>query len=418
MPPPAKKNEKDDGQDKKDDEPKEKITLPRAIQMCIAQNYRLRAGAERIRQAEAELVTASLIPNMSVYTDYQLIPVQTANINNQLGPPEADVLLTVPIDWLLFGKRVAAMQAARLGIDVSSADYADLHRLQVARTVDVLTARFWRTKAYLDLAEDNLAELQEIEKTTQMLAKNKKAGRLELDRIKLAVHEALLERHDRELAWDVARTRLRPLLGRTAADPDYEVDGKMAVAAVVPPPTLKAALALADAHRADLISDRLDIERARRRRRIGTGAGPSPASSVIPMLQLSKSGSHHRLSQRLHGGVRPDHDLAAHGSQSGQYPQGPFPAARTAAYLSRRSGRRLRRGGRRLLAEFSDAVEHIEQLFNTLPDSMKAAHDLQKNMTEAFLSGERRLHDLLNAHHAYRERLAHVVEFQSTYWHS
>jgi hypothetical protein len=106
---------------------KQRISLPLAIQMCITQNFRLHAGAERVRQAEADLVTASLIPNASLFTDYQLIPLQRVNINNQLGPPQADAIVTIPIDWLLFGKRVAAMQAGRLGIDVTSADYADLH---------------------------------------------------------------------------------------------------------------------------------------------------------------------------------------------------------------------------------------------------------------------------------------------------
>jgi outer membrane protein TolC len=113
-----------------------KITLPQAIQMCFAQNFRLLAGAERVRHAEADLVTASLIPNPSLFADYQLIPLQHVDVHNQLGPNEADVLCSVPIDWLLFGKRLAAMQAARLAIDVSEADYADLYRLQVGRTVD------------------------------------------------------------------------------------------------------------------------------------------------------------------------------------------------------------------------------------------------------------------------------------------
>src|SRR5271166_689182 len=117
-------------------------------------------------------------------------------------------------------------------------------------------------EAYFKLAVKNLEELTDLEKLTQELANNKKVGALELDRIKLAVHEALLERHDRELALDLAKAWLRPFLGRTAADADYEVAGVLTVAAVVPPLKLEEALALAQAHRPDLLSARKAIDQA------------------------------------------------------------------------------------------------------------------------------------------------------------
>src|SRR5262249_27061490 len=162
-----------------------------------------------------DLITSSLIPNPSLFADCQLIPVQRADIDNQLGPPQWDALVAFPIDWLLFGKRLAAMQAARLGIEVSSADSANVLRIQLAQSVDGFY-EVLADDAYFKLAVKNLEELMDLEKLTQELAQNKKVGALELDRIKLAVHEALLERHDRELALDLAKARLRPFLGRTA----------------------------------------------------------------------------------------------------------------------------------------------------------------------------------------------------------
>jgi hypothetical protein len=77
---------------------KQKITLPTAIEMCVSNNFRVLAGAERMRMAEADLTTSSLIPNASLFADYQLIPLQRADIENQLGPPQWDALVTVPID--------------------------------------------------------------------------------------------------------------------------------------------------------------------------------------------------------------------------------------------------------------------------------------------------------------------------------
>src|SRR5262249_9150757 len=58
--------------------PAEKISLPAAVQLCLFTNLRLQASAERISQAEADLLTESLIPNPSLFVDAQLIPLQTA----------------------------------------------------------------------------------------------------------------------------------------------------------------------------------------------------------------------------------------------------------------------------------------------------------------------------------------------------
>jgi outer membrane protein TolC len=204
-------------------ERKQRVTLPMAIELCVNNNFRVLAGAEKMRQADAELLTASLIPNTTLFADYQLIPL------------EAEVLWSIPVDWLLFGKRLAAMQAARLGIEVSSVDSANVLRVQLEQTVDAFY-EVLMDDAYFKLAEKNLQELSELEEINVELAKGKKVGPLELDRVKLAVHEAVLERHDRELALELAKARLRPFLGRSAADADYEVDCGLTVTAVVPPP--------------------------------------------------------------------------------------------------------------------------------------------------------------------------------------
>ena len=71
-------SEKEGVQDeKKDESPKSKlkITLPIAIEMCVHNNFRVLGGAERIRIAEGDLLSSSLIPNPSLFADYQLIPL-------------------------------------------------------------------------------------------------------------------------------------------------------------------------------------------------------------------------------------------------------------------------------------------------------------------------------------------------------
>ena len=66
------------------------------------------------------------------------------------------------------------------------------------------------------------------------------------------------------------------------------------------------------------------------------------------------------------------------------------------------------------VATYDDAVEHLT-LFNT-PGTIAAAHELRASMEAGYRDGERKLQEYLLAHRAYRDRLAHVVEFESTYW--
>jgi cobalt-zinc-cadmium efflux system outer membrane protein len=357
------------------------------------------------------LLTSSLIPNPTLFSDCQLIPLQRADILNQLGPPQWDALVSFPLDWLLFGKRLAAMHAARLGVDVSRADFAEVLRVQLARAVDGFY-EVLEDDAYFKLAEKTVEELTELEKLTEELAKNKKAGSLELDRIKLAVHEAVLERHDRELALDVAKAKLRPFLGRTAADPDYEVEGTLSVSAVVPPPKLEEAVALAEAHRPDLLSGRTAIDEAsavveleRRKAKPQLAIQPGWTYQDQRHINNFRNGSMLDigifttlpLTDRNQGNIRKARALVAERRFSYQGDRADALADVEAS-----------------VASYADAVEHLTQ-YNT-PETLKAAHDLRRDMEAGYRSGARKLIELLDAHKAYRDRLGHVIEFESTYW--
>jgi cobalt-zinc-cadmium efflux system outer membrane protein len=392
-------------------QPKQKITLPMAIELCVQSNFRVLAGAQKIGMAEGDLITSSLIPNPSLFADCQLIPLQHTDIHNQLGPPEWDVLVSFPVDWLLFGKRLAAMQASRLGVEVSSADFANVLRVQLAQTVDAFY-EVLMDDAYFKLAEKNLEELTDLEKLSQELAKNKKVGKLELDRMKLAVHEALLDRHDAELALEVAKARLRPFLGRTAADPDYEVEGTLTVSAVVPPPKLAEAVALAEANRPDLMSARKGIDQANavvehERRKAKPSVSIQPGWSYYDQKHMNdfRNGSMFDIgisttlpfTDRNQGNIRKAQAAVAERRFT-------YRADRADALADVETS----------VVTYDDAVEHLTQ-FNT-PETLKAARDLRKDTEAAYRAGTRKLIELLDAHKAYRDRLAHVIEFESTYW--
>lgn len=420
--PPANRGKEEvTGQDKKEGDqhenkdehpsPKQKITLPIAIAMCVNNNFRVLAGAERTRMAEADLITSSLIPNPSLFADCQLIPLQHTDFKNQLGPPEWDTLVSFPIDWLLFGKRLANMQAARLGIEVSSADAANVLRTELAQTVDAFY-EVLMDDAYFKLAEKNLKELMDFEKLTQELAKVKKVDSIELDRIKLAVHEAVLERHDRELALEIAKAQLRPFLGRTAADEDYEVEGALTVGAMVPPPKLEEVLALAEAHRPDLLSERKAIDQANaivevERRKAKPQVAIQPGWSYYDQRHMNNN----RNGSMFDIGVSTTLPITDRNQGNIRKAQA-MVQERHFTYLGDRADVLAEVEASR--ASYDDAVEHLT-LYNT-PETLKAAYDLRKNMEAAFRAGDRKLIELLDAQKAYQDRLGHVIEFESTYW--
>jgi outer membrane protein TolC len=179
---------------------------------------------------------------------------------------------------------------------------------------------------------------------------------------------------------------------------------------VVPPPKLAEAVALADAHRPDLISGRFDMDRARatvelERRRA------RPQVAVLPGMtyQNQQSITGFRNGAMLDIGIAVSLPITDRN-------QGNILKARS----REQELRHIYLGDRAdALAEvetavlnYEDAVEHLG--FNS-PATLKAAHDLHENIEKAYRAGDRKLHEVLLAHQAYRDRLAHIVEFASDY---
>jgi cobalt-zinc-cadmium efflux system outer membrane protein len=233
-----------------------------------------------------------------------------------------------------------------------------------------------------------------------------------LDRIKLAVHEAVLERHDRELALEIAKARLRPFIGRTAADADYEIDGVLSVAVMVPPPKLEEALALAEAHRPDLLSGRKAIDQANavvelERRR----AKPIVAIQPGWTYQDQRHQNNFRNGSMFDIGISTTLPLTDRNQGNIRKAQA---VVQESQFIYQGDRADVLAEVEVSLASYADAVEHLTQ-FNT-PETLKAAHDLHKNMEAAYRVGSRKLIDVLDAQKAYQSRLAHVIEFESTYW--
>lgn len=217
---------------------------------------------ESINQANADALTSTLRPNPTLWTDVQLLPLtRPFTVTEQGGPPQQDVQVNYPIDWLLFGKRAAAMASANKGLRVSEAEYANLVRQRVTQVAlgffDLLEA-----KALLDVARQEVREVEQIESRGRTGGKNEKAKATELRQIQLQLLKSRRTLRDAEAGVVTARAKLRPFLGECCDDQPLEVQGTLEAPRSAPPLSISEAFALALQHRPDIQAVRWKLARA------------------------------------------------------------------------------------------------------------------------------------------------------------
>jgi cobalt-zinc-cadmium efflux system outer membrane protein len=389
------------------------VTLPDAVYETVFFNLRLQAGAEKVQQARADLLTDSLIPNPTLLYDSLLNSWGTAfKPTMQGGPPQMDVMVTLPIDWFVFGKRAAAMASSKLGVDVAAADFADLIRKRVLDTLlafyDVLEA-----KELLRLAREDLQDLQRIETITRQRFQLGGATAEEVDRVRLAVLDSQREQRQRELTYLTARSRLRPLLGRSSLDPEFDIEGTLDIKATAPVPELAEALALAEQQRPDIVSDIRSVAKTEADIR-REEAKAYPTMNVIP-------GGTYQFQKNTIG----------------------FPDARswdvtvttTVPLTDRNQGNIDKaRSSRRealatLQADIAEMRAEVEQARNAYqvslsivrtddPATLETARRVRTRAEEAFKAGGRRLLEVLDAQRAWRDRYRNSITGRAEYWRS
>jgi cobalt-zinc-cadmium efflux system outer membrane protein len=388
------------------------VTLPDAIQECMYANLRLRAKGEKVPQAMADLTTAGLIPNISLFAQYQLVPLQHTDMNNQAGPPQWDGLFTIPLDWFLFGKRVAAIEAARLNVDVASFDLADVVRTTVQQTIESFYDHL-EAKALSQLAQDDLADFKRIEEIIKKQVAAGGAGQMEADRARLAVLDAQREAYLRELTVATTKAKLRPLLGRTASDPDFEVRGTLTVTKAVTPPPLAEMIALAERNRPDLLSDQVSIQQSR-------AALYSEQRKAKPQMSL-QSGLSAQVQRRITG--FPDATLFDINLTTSlpitDRNQGNIAKAQSVinqnVWTLQADTADVRAEVERTVREYGNAFARVTR---DDPAALATAKSLRDATEKAVQAGGRKLLDLLDAQRAYRDRLKATVSNQADYWRS
>src|SRR5262245_24815879 len=386
------------------------VTLPDAVRECVLNSLRLKAGEERVRLAQAEYVTESLIPNCSLMADAQLLPVSTINFDNQAGPPQYDAMLTVPIDWVLFGKRVAVRAAARLNIDVAQAEFADQLRREIALTVDTFYDALEADVA-VRLAEQVIDALRGLEKTARERAKGDDKSGIEGRRVRLAVLDAQRELRKRRAAAETTKAKLQARIGRPPDTPDFVVKGTLTVRATAPLLSVNRAWALAEQNRPDLIAARraiaaADAAVAREHRRAYPQVTVTAGVDYQDQIRAPGFGNAWLWTVAVNTSL-PFTDRN----------QGRILAAEATA-RSARAGLGVATADAR--AEVEQAVAEYTEALNGVTGedapSLDTAREVRNETLAAYRKGTKDLLDALDAERAYRDRVRNTLGNLTDYW--
>jgi cobalt-zinc-cadmium efflux system outer membrane protein len=387
------------------------FSLDEAIRRALEADPQIPAGIESIRQAEADLVTAGLLPNPEFLSDLLMMPWGAPfRIDKQGGPTQTDAFLSFPIDWFLFGKRAAAIITAQKGVDVSMAQFADLVRRRVSGAIaafyDVLEAQ-----AQLDLARVDLESLSQLEQITATRVELGGVGSIESDRVKLGIFSARREVRSREMLLATALARLRSFLGFSEGTP-ITPRGTLDVAEPAEPLLPDAAYALAQENRPDLIALQrqiamadagVELEEAR--------AYPSvkPAFGYTKQFQ-GEMGFPNADSWN----VSLQMSLPVFDRNQGNIAKAQ--SVKTQAELN------LSAQLVGLRAEIEQAVKTFQAAHDALliddPGQLDAAKNVRDKIRAAYELGGKPLIDVLDSQRAYRETFRLHIASRSSYWHS
>jgi cobalt-zinc-cadmium efflux system outer membrane protein len=386
------------------------LSLDQTINAALLADPKIRAGLEVINQANADLLTSSLLPNPSLFSDIQLLPLTRAfTPTDQGGPPQMDYQVGLPIDWFLFGKRAAAMASARAGVRISEADYADLIRQRVTEAAlayyDVIEA-----KALLVLAGQDLESLRRVEEATKKAVDAGGRPVVELNRVRLDVLKSEQTRREAESALIAAKAKLRARLGRKDTDPDFDVSGDLDAALTAQPLPFEQALEAADQNRPDIRSLRLQIEKALRDIK-------TEETKAYPLV--TPAFGYTRQFQKVIGFPDANSWMVSLNMSLPIFDrnQGNIAKARS---VQAQNLFNLETGLVELHAEIVQVVRDFQTSYQTATsvstEQLKLATQVRDSIEKAYVAGGRNLLEVLDAQRNYRETYRLYINSRANYW--
>jgi cobalt-zinc-cadmium efflux system outer membrane protein len=376
----------------------EPLTLDQIIQTTLWADPRLRAAFESIPQAQADALTASLLPNPHLTVNQNYLPLtRPFTVTQQGGPPELDVGIRYPIDWFVFGKRVAAIYSSTLGVRVAEAEFANLVRQRVLeamlRYYDLLEA-----KALVELAQQDVDNLRRIEAITAKAVEGGGRPRVELQRIqldRLRAEQTLREAQRNRLA---VIAQLRAILGRSDADPVFDVAGSILDLPIPIPPSVEQAYTLAAQERPDLVALRLRVEQAEANRLAEQrNAWPTVTSFLGYARQFQRKVMAMPDASSFGFGVETEVPIFYRNQGN----------RAKATSLAAQSRQQLQAGLVELRAEIEQLVQELQTASanaqTIAAEQLKLAADVRDSIAKAYEAGGRPLIDVLDAQRNYRD---------------
>ncbi|XZE21021.1 TolC family protein [Pirellulaceae bacterium SH449] len=392
--------------DDSDSESSSGATLNQIINQCLISDPVIRAGLELINQSSADALTASLKPNPEFNIDQTLLPLTRPFIADERegGPPQLDIGLEQPIDWFLFGKRAAEMQAARLQVRVTQFEYADLVRQRVLEAAeayyDVLEA-----KAIKRLSMRDVENLTRVEELTERSVSAGGRPPVELQRVRLDRLRAEQELSDADNDLVAAIANLRSLLGSTTADPDFDIAGTLDDIDTLDPLPVEEAMEIALTQRPDINALRSAIQQARAETWVEyRNAFPEMAARIGYTRQFQEKAIGFPDANSFGFGL--GMSLPVHNRNQGN-------RVRAASVLTQ-SSYELQAGEAALRAEIVQATSDLRTALRNsrlvAEEQLKLAIEVRDSLNKAYDAGGRPLIDVLDAQRNYRETYRLYIE--------
>ena len=195
------------------------LTLPEAVQLALRTNPSIRAKQREHEATRAGETTAGLLPNPTA-----------SYLAEQLGSSGVSPQYTVSVSQTIEtgGKRSRRVESApRAATRVSELEFADVRRQVIAQVkktfTDVLVA-----EAAVKLASDNLPNVDELERLTQLRVDKGEIAELELLRIQTQRFAFERDLADARQAVPAAKIALRAVVGPEAIDRGFNIIGELA----------------------------------------------------------------------------------------------------------------------------------------------------------------------------------------------
>jgi outer membrane protein, heavy metal efflux system len=387
--------------------PRPQLTFDQAINTCLNNDPKFRIGVQAVQQANADALTASLLPNPQLFTDGQLLPFNGSfTPATQGGPTQQDVNLIFPVDWFLFGKRAAAMASAGIGAHATEAEYADLIRQRIRDTAiafyDVLEA-----KALLEFAHQ---DTQNSEAILTKASRNKDTNELELNRARIDLLTAKRAESDAQATLIKCFAHLRALLGQTESDPGFDVSGCLAAPLTTEPLPIDQALAVAVQNRPDIGALRIRVDAQR--------AGAHSEDRKAYPTVVTQLGYTHQYQESL---GFPDanswNTAVTMAVPLFDRNQGNRAKATSAVIQAQEE---LRSGEVELRAELEAAIQELhtarETALSVEQEQLKLESAVRDSVRHSFETDKASMADMLEAEHEYRDTYRLFITSRADYW--